>query len=544
MNPKDRSSRLSTGLPDGRRHGWRPPGGVAIACLLLYAGLLASRAFILDEPIDYLRSPWNHGYLLLVSCSMIGLTAMIRARQGLSRFALLVVVFAILIVVNSADLSVTNYFGQPLIAIYAYLPATKIGITSIGSYFRIFDQYVPIGFLGTTAIFCLPAFWLLYVIGPGGWRPTILSLTAIAVIGFGVIGVDRWGSPAGHRSQAEARIMAIDPNIPRSDIGAADRSGSIVLSDEVRYAPRTIVLIVNESVSYFFPSSRGEGSSLIDRLISVSGSGTGWRIYRNAVTNSSATDVSLPSLMTGSGSHESAAKIRQMPLLFDIAKARGYETAFFTSAIKGWAQLGAFFASSRIDHMLTASDTDQPIINGQAIDDIYIAKRLASYIRTRGNQQLFVVVKINALHVPYQVTSEIEIPSALTKRRDKALYILESAHKILFDALRKAGRYDDALIVITADHGAASNPDPRGFAIPRLEDYGEETLRIPFLIKVPAGLPAEMSSVLKSNRDRLVANLDIAPTIADLLGVGLKAPLEYQGHGWSRKFQTIGSRSP
>lgn len=89
----------------------------------------------------------------------------------------------------------------------------------------------------------------------------------------------------------------------------------------------------------------------------------------------------------------------------------------------------------------------------------------------------------------------------------------------LLDHLRETGRYDETLIVLTADHG---------------EEFGEHglyrehwsthdgTQRVPLLIKPPAGTAYE-----PGGRSQLVTNVDMAPTIADY--AGLDGPACWQG---------------
>jgi len=45
------------------------------------------------------------------------------------------------------------------------------------------------------------------------------------------------------------------------------------------------------------------------------------------------------------------------------------------------------------------------------------------------------------------------------------------------------------------------------------------------MIKPPSALPADLLRALEVNAQRLVANLDIAPIIADLLGLSLDGSL-------------------
>lgn len=80
--------------------------------------------------------------------------------------------------------------------------------------------------------------------------------------------------------------------------------------------------------------------------------------------------------------------------------------------------------------------------------------------------------------------------------------------------LKEAGLYERALVVLTADHGVAfqAGAPRRSFT----EETAAAIMRVPLIIKYPAalGIPPSIS-------DRNVEVVDIAPTVADVLGVRL-----------------------
>jgi hypothetical protein len=85
--------------------------------------------------------------------------------------------------------------------------------------------------------------------------------------------------------------------------------------------------------------------------------------------------------------------------------------------------------------------------------------------------------------------------------------------------LDQAGLYDDALIVITADHGASFRPNGprRNFS----EEGAAEIMRIPLIFKFPEGLPITVPVTdIDGQRvsDRNAETIDIAPTVVDALG--------------------------
>lgn len=88
----------------------------------------------------------------------------------------------------------------------------------------------------------------------------------------------------------------------------------------------------------------------------------------------------------------------------------------------------------------------------------------------------------------------------------------------LIDRMQDVGVYDDALIVVTADHGDAFLPNQSGRGLS--EDNGRYLAWVPLIIKAPGQDRGEI------NDDNLM-NVDIVPTIAEMLGIEL--PWEVDG---------------
>ncbi|GAA0663608.1 sulfatase [Natronoarchaeum mannanilyticum] len=99
--------------------------------------------------------------------------------------------------------------------------------------------------------------------------------------------------------------------------------------------------------------------------------------------------------------------------------------------------------------------------------------------------------------------------------------------------LKDRGLYEDSLVIVTADHG---------------EEFGEHglyrehwsthdgTQRIPLLVKPPAD-----ADVSPGARDHLVTNVDLAPTVADYLGV--ERPARWQGRSLRPAVADAGAES-
>jgi hypothetical protein len=87
----------------------------------------------------------------------------------------------------------------------------------------------------------------------------------------------------------------------------------------------------------------------------------------------------------------------------------------------------------------------------------------------------------------------------------------------LLDRLHETGLYDDALVVVTSDHGLAFRPGGtvRGLGIEPIEATAQpELLWVPLLVKAPGQTTGGV-------RDVPAETIDVVPTIADLLGIDL-----------------------
>ena len=335
-------------------------------------------------------------------------------------------------------------------------------------------------------------------------------------------------------------VWQVNKTVPHTLLGIVDtvdtptlklktvyRSKVVRAGNIIRTKPRTIVLAINECNGFDFPSSDKQ-VPLRTKLAELSGAPQSWIPFENAVTNSNATDVSIPSIVTGSGTHEGFEKLHAMPFLFDLAKARGYKTALITSSVMKWAGFEEFFAGAPIDYLYAAELSRQPLINDLTIDDAFAFNKLTDLI-AQETEDIFIVFYVNALHPPHKMRSEFPIPSSLQDRRSRAIYILEAGYNAMFKTLRASGRFDDALLIVVGDHGDYDyNYGP--FRLTRLESYDDAVLSPIFMLKPPAALPTRMRDALETNARRLVANVDVAPTVADLLGLRLDESLFYAGY--------------
>jgi len=101
---------------------------------------------------------------------------------------------------------------------------------------------------------------------------------------------------------------------------------------------------------------------------------------------------------------------------------------------------------------------------------------------------------------------------------DAEISYLDSDLARLLDGLAAAGLADDTLVVLVSDHGEEFK-EHGGLAHART--LFEEALRVPLLMRFPAGLPAGLRV------SRPAQLVDVAPTVLELLG--LPVPLDLPG---------------
>ena len=103
----------------------------------------------------------------------------------------------------------------------------------------------------------------------------------------------------------------------------------------------------------------------------------------------------------------------------------------------------------------------------------------------------------------------------LTTMRQRHLAQARYTDRVLgqmLDRLRRSGVYDRAMVVVTADHGFAFEP---GIDSRQLEEANAPgVMFVPLFVKPPRGRGGSRS-------DRFVQSIDVAPTIADAVGVRL-----------------------
>ncbi len=295
-------------------------------------------------------------------------------------------------------------------------------------------------------------------------------------------------------------------------------SGKRMVPNKGREAKYNIVFVLQESMSVEPLSVYGYRNDYMPFFKSwVDKEKNHFVLFKDAMAISGCTDMSVPTLFTGVGPEEMSNKIMMMPFAWDYAKANGYETALITSQRYSWANFSSFLKNRFLDKMYSAEDSGLEIVNDLGVDDVAISLVVKDHILKRKRKSpLFLAYNTNALHGPYQDKSNlIEIPTQITERYGKAMYIIDKSMENMYNGLKETGELDRTIFIFTADHG--------NYAIKRgqrLSSFLKETLQIPIMFRFPSQWITENPEkykMIQSNVEKRVTNLDLIPTIVDLL---------------------------
>lgn len=214
-----------------------------------------------------------------------------------------------------------------------------------------------------------------------------------------------------------------------------------------------------------------------------------------------------------------------------LLKDRGYKTAFLRGANETYMDENILFQQAGFEEVIGATFFEtQPeykkYVDWWGLTDRKLFEYAAQYIEAHQNEPLFLTLLTVDSHVPLgrldyldQKYEEIDaqfyniptLPRAFARFGQDVKRFLTTLHqKGLLD--------DDTLILVTADHPSYSNTPTNALFKP----YGPEFDNLPFVIitKTPIKKPLAQNP--------LVSQLDIAPTVLDLLNI--PQPKAFFGH--------------
>jgi glucan phosphoethanolaminetransferase (alkaline phosphatase superfamily) len=255
----------------------------------------------------------------------------------------------------------------------------------------------------------------------------------------------------------------------------------------------------------------------------------------------STTAVSLAVLWSGRSPASPRRALHEAPLLWEYAHAAGFDTAYWTSQNLFFANAGTWLDGLPIAHWVSATDLDPNPTYEVGADDSKLVDVVLDQLpgMVRATAPPFVgVVHLSNTHFPY-VIDPGDAPfqpqsqafgtgdaAAVHNRYLDAIHRQDATVARLVRGLRALPGSERVDIVFTSDHGEQIRE--RG-AIGHTWGVYDEELRVPFWIDAPergvGALSLAEASRLHALEDAHVTELDVLPTLLDLMGLWDAAPI-------------------
>lgn len=272
-----------------------------------------------------------------------------------------------------------------------------------------------------------------------------------------------------------------------------------------------VVLISVESLSAFYSGAYGGNPSLTPELDKLAGESLLFtRLFASGTRTVRGLEALALSVPPTPG--ESIVKRPRNEGLFSMAtvfNAKGYVSEFLYGGYGAFDNMNYFFGSNgyevhdRAD--IAPENIHQANIWGVADEDLYTLA-LGEFDRVHAlGKPFFAHIMTTSNHRPYTFPEgRIDAPQG---RRESAVRYSDWAIGDLLRRARGKPWFDDTVFVITADHCASSG----GIASLPVFRY-----HIPLLIYAPKHIPA-------GRMERLIGQVDIAPTVLGLLGMNYRS---------------------
>ena len=243
----------------------------------------------------------------------------------------------------------------------------------------------------------------------------------------------------------------------------------------------------------------------------------------------SCTAISLAVLWSGLYPTESRDNLHTFPLLFDYAKAAGYDTAFWTSQNMMFGNVRLWVKNLGVRKFVSATELDPTADLDMGAPEHLLAERVNAEIGSLV-EPYFAVIQLSNVHYPYYVDEtgpQPFQPATTSKAPDEntaflnfyqnAVYQQDQHVARMLQFLRTTPAGARTVIVYTSDHGEAfreHNQMGHTFSI------FDEEVHVPMWIDAPPGTltDAEIAN-LRKKKNAFLFHIDLAPTVLDLLGL-------------------------
>jgi glucan phosphoethanolaminetransferase (alkaline phosphatase superfamily) len=246
-------------------------------------------------------------------------------------------------------------------------------------------------------------------------------------------------------------------------------------------------------------------------------------------SNTSSTAIAMVALWAVIDPTESKERIHSAPVLWEYARAAGYDTAYWTSQALMFGNARLYVQDAAINHFVGGNELSSKCDWVAGSDDILAADRaIADWGKLK--EPFVAVLHLANIHRPRRIDTENPLfkPTNLTEKGTRgtegknhyknAVALSDRAVAKLINHVRQTESGTRTVIVYTSDHAESflehKNENDHAGSV-----YDEE-LRVPGWIDAPPGtLAPQEERFLRRARTEYIYQLDLGATMLDLLGI-------------------------
>jgi hypothetical protein len=242
--------------------------------------------------------------------------------------------------------------------------------------------------------------------------------------------------------------------------------------------------------------------------------------------NASSTFIAFQDIFAGLDPTESSERLHAAPMVWELAHAAGYDTAFWTNQTPYFATYRLFFQDLPLSHFCTGTELDPTAdwLTG-AGDDLLTDRVIHDFGKLE--EPFFAAVQysnihypriFDAEHAPFQPSDPDYLGETYRNYYKNVVYLSDRSVARLIEHVRGTESGSRTVIVYSSDHGESfyehQNDNFHGGTL------FDEEIQVPAWIDAPPGTltPDEERSVL-GKRDAPLFQLDLCATFLDLLGL-------------------------
>lgn len=287
--------------------------------------------------------------------------------------------------------------------------------------------------------------------------------------------------------------------------------------DSMNPQPMNVVIFLQESLGAEYVGSLG-GKPLTPNFDSLTKEGL---LFTNLYCTGTRSVRGIEAVVTGflPSPSESVVKLSNSQsgffTLADLFKSKGYDTSFIYGGMANFDNMASFFNGNGFENIVDEEDFDKDgkkyALKGTwGYSDEDLVVKANEYFKSQKGKPFFSLMFSTSNHEPFEFPDgRIELFDKQKNTVNNAMKYADFAIGKFFEMAKKEDYFKNTLFIVVADHNTRT--------------YGKHLVpihkfHIPALIIAPG--------VAKGSKyDKLCSQIDLAPTILDMIGMKVETPM-------------------